>query len=633
MSKKFEPLVSIVIPVYKGDPFLRDSIQSALDQTYKNIEVIVVNDGSPDEGKTAAIAKSFGKKIRYFEKENGGVATALNYGIEKMKGEYFSWLSHDDLYFDNKIEEQVKFLEGIKDKETVIFNDVMYIDENGDKVSSTNYGSTFSKKQLSSGIFGVINTTLNGCAMLIHRKCFDKVGMFDTDYPMANDYLMWLSLSRVYEFHYLPQILTKYRFHPNQTTNTSKKFLEDSDNFWSLFIKSLTDKDIKSFDGDAKSVFCQIARTMKIAKHPKSEALALERLNQSEAKPLVTVIMPSYNSIKYIDEAIQSILDQSFCSFELLIVDDKSTDGSYEVAKAYADKDYRVKVVSNKNNKGIAGAMNTGLEMADTKYVTRMDSDDISLLHRLSSQFAFLEDNPNYGACSVNILGQKGKQIIDTILLDVDGTPDEWKFLFINGVANAPMMYRNEIIKKNKLRFNDYKTAEDYDFILRFMQTSRIKQLSEALYIYRIHHESIFQKNIKETISVSKKLYDDFFKSMKGDIKIESEVKILSDFYQLDGVFPKYIDYLECAEDLKKILPAFSKKWEYTQEEEKLAIKYINKQIAKHAVWRYLKENELRYGPYPKYRTRMQRLKTSLKKEGPVKTVKKIFNKIKSKVM
>ena len=165
------------------------------------------------------------------------------------------------------------------------------------------------------------------------------------------------------------------------------------------------------------------------------------------------------------------------------------------------------------------------------------------------------------------------------------------------------------------------------------MQTSRIKQLSEALYIYRIHHESIFQKNIKETISVSKKLYDDFFKSMKGDIKIESEVKILSDFYQLDGVFPKYIDYLECAEDLKKILPAFSKKWEYTQEEEKLAIKYINKQIAKHAVWRYLKENELRCGPYPKYRTRMQRLKTSLKKEGPVKTVKKIFNKIKSKVM
>ena len=100
MSKKqtASPLISIVIPVYNGSNYLREAIDSALRQTYKNIEVLVINDGSNDNGATARIAKSYGKKIRYFEKPNGGVATALNMGIQKMRGEYFSWLSHDDLY-------------------------------------------------------------------------------------------------------------------------------------------------------------------------------------------------------------------------------------------------------------------------------------------------------------------------------------------------------------------------------------------------------------------------------------------------------------------------------------------------------------------------------------------------------
>ena len=79
---KFNPLVSIVIPVYNGENYLKEAIDSALAQTYKNIEVIVVNDGSSD--KTDEICKSYGSKIRYFKKENGGVSTALNLGIEKM---------------------------------------------------------------------------------------------------------------------------------------------------------------------------------------------------------------------------------------------------------------------------------------------------------------------------------------------------------------------------------------------------------------------------------------------------------------------------------------------------------------------------------------------------------------------
>jgi len=109
---------------------MREAIDSAIAQTYNNIEIIVVNDGSNDNGKTREIALSYGDKIRYFEKENGGVSTALNLGIKEMKGEYFSWLSHDDVYYPNKIERQVKELEGLDDKKTIIHSDYEIADKN-----------------------------------------------------------------------------------------------------------------------------------------------------------------------------------------------------------------------------------------------------------------------------------------------------------------------------------------------------------------------------------------------------------------------------------------------------------------------------------------------------------------------
>ena len=98
---------------------MREAIDSALAQTYPNLEVIVVNDGSRDNGLTEEIARSYGERIRYFSKPNGGVSSALNMGIRNMRGEYFSWLSHDDVYEPDKIAKQVEVLQGC-DKQTVI---------------------------------------------------------------------------------------------------------------------------------------------------------------------------------------------------------------------------------------------------------------------------------------------------------------------------------------------------------------------------------------------------------------------------------------------------------------------------------------------------------------------------------
>ena len=102
-------LVTIIIPVFNGSNYLRDAIDSAINQSYKNTEIIVINDGSDDSNQTKQISISYGYKIRYIEKDNGGVASALNLGIRNMNGEYFSWLSHDDIFEYDKIEKEISF--------------------------------------------------------------------------------------------------------------------------------------------------------------------------------------------------------------------------------------------------------------------------------------------------------------------------------------------------------------------------------------------------------------------------------------------------------------------------------------------------------------------------------------------
>lgn len=107
MDANESELVSIVIPVFNGSNYLSCAIDCALNQTYKHIEVIVVDDGSTDGGATKKICSQYGDRIKFYEKPNGGCSSALNYGISKAKGFFISWLSHDDLYSKNKIETEV----------------------------------------------------------------------------------------------------------------------------------------------------------------------------------------------------------------------------------------------------------------------------------------------------------------------------------------------------------------------------------------------------------------------------------------------------------------------------------------------------------------------------------------------
>lgn len=209
-------MVSIIIPVFNGSDYLSEAIDSALKQTYDNCEVIVVNDGSDDNGKTREVAQSYGDKIRYFEKENGGVSTALNYGIERMRGDYFSWLSHDDIYAPEKVECQMDVLRS-SNGEYAVYGDYEAIRMPGRVlVKHKSQLDIWGEKYICDGLMAVILGFISGCTLLIPKVFFEKYGLFDPKYRAVQDYLKWLEMFAEKRLLYVDRCIVKSRTHDAQ---------------------------------------------------------------------------------------------------------------------------------------------------------------------------------------------------------------------------------------------------------------------------------------------------------------------------------------------------------------------------------------------------------------------------------
>jgi len=235
------PRVSIIIPVYNGADYMREAIDSALAQTYPNCEVIVINDGSNDDGRTDSIAREYGNRIVYFTKANGGVASALNLGIEMMTGEYFSWLSHDDIYHENKIEAQVKYLREHPET-TITYCDFEIIDRMSRRIRLRKLRSVPSD-QFRYSI--VINSLVNGCTFLIPKSCFDQCGLFDESLKIVQDYDMWFRLASAYTIDHFPEVLVRSRYHINQGTRRFAGLVKaETDNLVIRQLKSLSRDEI-----------------------------------------------------------------------------------------------------------------------------------------------------------------------------------------------------------------------------------------------------------------------------------------------------------------------------------------------------------------------------------------------------
>jgi len=238
------PKVSIVIPVYNGSNYMREAIDSALAQTYKNIEVIVVNDGSNDGGKTREMALSYGDRIRYFEKENGWVSTALNLGIQEMRGEYFSWLSHDDVYYPDKVQAEIEYIQAIGRPDIIVYSDWDHIDSKSQYINTQKAvycnPATFRLTFICTGV-------ISGCTLLIPRECFERFGTFDPALRYTQDYDLWFRFTSGCEFHHINRSLVKSRLHSAQVSaRTNIANFKACINLYLGFIKKISFEEIRT---------------------------------------------------------------------------------------------------------------------------------------------------------------------------------------------------------------------------------------------------------------------------------------------------------------------------------------------------------------------------------------------------
>lgn len=257
---KMDKLVSIIIPVYNGSDFLEQAIQSAINQTYKNIEIIVVNDGSNDGGLTEQICLKYSNQIKYFYKENGGVSSALNFGIKHMNGDYFSWLSHDDLYSLDHIEKMVSNLNPNCNDE-ILFSNYAYIDENNKILYKTHFEKL--KKINDYYEYAFYRGMLCGLTLLIPKEAFYKIGLFDENLRCVQDYMLFFQFLKKYKYRFINECTSFSRIHSKQVTLTSKKMQEENDLLWKYVIDNTSNDIIAKLDHDYYNFYNDIADYLK----------------------------------------------------------------------------------------------------------------------------------------------------------------------------------------------------------------------------------------------------------------------------------------------------------------------------------------------------------------------------------
>ena len=218
--------------------------------------------------------------------------------------------------------------------------------------------------------------------------------------------------------------------------------------------------------------------------------------------PVLSIIMPLYNSERFIGQAIQSILTQSFKDFELIIIDDASSDGSLDIVKEF--KDSRIRILRNEKNQGISFTRNKGLNVASGRFIAPFDSDDVAMPDKFEKQVRFLESHPGYGMIGswARLIDQNGNFLKKRWKLQAKPEAIAAILLFRNYFCHSSIVMRCEAIP-----FGGYderlQLDEDYKMWIEIARKWKVWNLQEYLLHYRVHSDSITRK---DHISVS--LYD-----------------------------------------------------------------------------------------------------------------------------
>ena len=254
LNDNFYPLVSIIIPVFNGSNYLGSAIESVIKQTYQNIEIIVVNDGSNDNNATRNKANEFRNKIQYYEKDNGGVSTALNFGLEKMTGEYFIWLSHDDILNINFVKKTIEIFSK-NNCESVFCRNGLLIQDKNQLLTWNSWPLKFYNYP-----FTMYFNWYYACGIIVKKSVFESIGNFDPKLKTLQDIKYTLNLLNKSECYFLNETLAYRRVHNEQEwADTKIRNLNKVE--YEIFINDiLNNQGIEYFVTNKKNILTKISK-------------------------------------------------------------------------------------------------------------------------------------------------------------------------------------------------------------------------------------------------------------------------------------------------------------------------------------------------------------------------------------
>ncbi len=212
------PTVSVILPVYNGEQYLRFAVESVLNQTFQDFELILIDDGSVDS--TPSIAKEYGERLSYVRQDNTGVAGAFNHGLRLATGRYISWLSHDDVFLPAKLEKQVEALSQITEP-AVCYTDVQMIDSQsriiGERKLPQHRRDDALRHVLTAGLICSASYSI-----LYDRRCIDEIGMYSLELRQAQDVDMLARFARHFPLIHVPGFLAQVREHSGRGIRSKK---------------------------------------------------------------------------------------------------------------------------------------------------------------------------------------------------------------------------------------------------------------------------------------------------------------------------------------------------------------------------------------------------------------------------
>ena len=570
---KREPLVSIVMPIYNSETYLDEAILSIIHQRYKNWELLIINEfGSNEEGKRIINRyAAIDSRIRLIQNsERLGIAESLNEGLRQAKGEYIARMDGDDISLPERIEKQVEFMESN--------NDILLCGVQVEVFGSEKWDWKLETDPARIRTDALFYSPCVHPTILFRRDVINKYNVFyNKDYKASEDYDFFTRILEFGEIANLKEVLFKYRLYGTNATyinnnigfkiysdvmerqfhelgidfsrkevdllsvHYSLKGLEGVEVLEKMVVLDLLLKKIfyvlynkdkkfapylfKTLHRRFKETYDWLDNTCKYFDKNKVESIYKNSVfyhdefyvqtKFASSKPKVSVLLPVYNSEKYIAETLWSLFDQTFSDFEVLVLNEYgSSKEGLEVVKMFEDD--RIRIIQNKEKLGLADSLNLGMSEAKGEYLARIDGDDLARNDRFALQVKFLDKNRAYGLVGslqhhfgvntdyIHDVPKEHKDILAGLIYDCL-------------VCHSTIMMRKKAFIDNDLFYDKAKQAEDYELWTRACKIFKFYNIPEVLGEYRVGEDNITKsklsalskesgelayKNIKETLGV-----------------------------------------------------------------------------------------------------------------------------------